>query len=125
MEKEFSYIRSLDVLVMDLEEFFQTLIYLQKQKKSSKVVVWKWHVVHYIRASDDGFPSPLIGLSFNVYVIFCHGCASVETSVRSFKISRGGGHTPMKFKTTCFQTLLHLCCMLRIIQNFIVFFAQL
>jgi hypothetical protein len=36
-----------------------------------------------------------------------------------------GGHSLMKFKTKCVQTLLPLCYMLRIIQNFIIFFVKL
>jgi hypothetical protein len=35
-----------------------------------------------------------------------------------------GGHSLMKFKITCVQTLLPLCYMLRIIQNFINFFCR-
>jgi hypothetical protein len=36
-----------------------------------------------------------------------------------------GGHSLIKFKTTCVQTLLPLCYMLRIIQNFINYFVEL
>ena len=36
-----------------------------------------------------------------------------------------GGHFLMKFKTTRVQTLLPLCYMLKIIQNFITFFVEL
>jgi hypothetical protein len=36
-----------------------------------------------------------------------------------------GGHSLMKFKIMCVQTLLPLCYMLRIIQNFIYFFRAI
>jgi hypothetical protein len=40
-------------------------------------------------------------------------------------ISAWGGHSLMKFKTMCVQTLLSLCYMLRIIQNFMNLFLDL
>jgi hypothetical protein len=83
MEKDFFYVRSPALLFTNLEGFFQTLIHLEKRKKSS---IWDWHVVHYIPTSDDGFPSPLVGLSFDVYIIFCYGYDATKTSLQSFKI---------------------------------------
>jgi hypothetical protein len=64
IEKDFFYVRYPVVFFTDLE----------KRKKVSKVVLWDWHVVHYILASDNGFPSPMVGSSFDVYIIFCYGC---------------------------------------------------
>jgi hypothetical protein len=51
-------------------------------------------------------------------------CCALEIFLKMGIRSRGG-HSLMIFKTMCVQTLLPLCYMLRIIQNFIIFFVKL
>jgi hypothetical protein len=66
-------VRSPVVLITDAQGFHDILTHLDKRKKMHKRRVWLWQVVHYIPASNHGFPPPDVVSSNNVYCVLCFG----------------------------------------------------
>jgi hypothetical protein len=83
-------VRSLAVLITDAQGFYDILTHLDKQKKMYKSRVWLWQVVHYIPASDDGFPPPDVVSSNNVYCVLYFGHSPDQKPNRSLKHTSQG-----------------------------------
>jgi hypothetical protein len=83
-------IRSPTVLISDAQGFHDILTHLDKRKKMHKHRVWSWQVVHYIPASDDGFPPPDVVSSNNVYCVLYFGHSPDQKPNRSLKHTSQG-----------------------------------
>lgn len=78
--------RSPAVLMTDAVGFHDVLTHLQRRREECKVRVWDWHVIHYIPDRADGFPKPIAGTHYSVYLFFLFAFDEELGSTRSFNV---------------------------------------
>ena len=79
------FARSGAVLFTDAAGFHAIVSHMESRLRTSKQKVWNWHVVHYVPSREDGFPDPVVGTSYVVYIIFCFGYVATQSTQLNFR----------------------------------------
>lgn len=79
------FARSGAVIFTDVAGFHALVSHMESRLRTSRQKVWNWHVVHYVPSREDGFPDPVVGTSYVVYIVFCFGYVATQSTQLNFR----------------------------------------
>jgi hypothetical protein len=77
--------RSGAILLTDSEGFHMIAAHMEQRAVKTKAKMWDSFVVNYMAEPEDGFPEPVAGNGYNVFIVFIFGHCVDESKRACFK----------------------------------------